>query len=70
MDRIGPDLTSHARRFSADPLAFLKQRQLFGELCEDQRFRRLYREILTSLHQDGTRSTLERLNASQFDVDR
>ncbi|TFV67064.1 UNVERIFIED_ORG: mannitol dehydrogenase family protein [Bacillus sp. AZ43] len=50
-----------ARARSEDPLAFVADRELFGDLVDDERFARTYRETLESLRVRGTRATLERL---------
>jgi mannitol 2-dehydrogenase len=52
-------LRSRAR--SDDPLAFVSDRELFGDLVDDERFAAAYRETLTSLRARGARATLEAL---------
>ncbi len=60
-DRRREPLRERARRQREDPLAFLADRDLFGDLVDDERFTRPYLETLTSLHERGTRATLEAL---------
>ena len=52
-------LMAAARRQREEPLAFLADRELFGDLADDDRFTAVYRAALHSLHQLGARSTLE-----------
>ncbi len=61
VDRVRETLISAARRQREDPLAFLSNRELFGDLIDDERFVAIYRSTLESLHRDGARATLERL---------
>ena len=55
-------LTARAR--SDDPLAFLADRELFGDLADDERFTATYAATLASLRTWGTRATLEALLTS------
>ncbi|HYO31435.1 MAG TPA: mannitol dehydrogenase family protein [Nocardioidaceae bacterium] len=50
-----------ARQQRSDPLAFLRDRALFGDLVDDERFTSAYLATLQSLHNDGARRTLEKL---------
>ena len=59
VDSRAPALTERAG--SADPLAFVADRELFGDLVDDERFTTAYRAALESLRTRGTRATLERL---------
>jgi mannitol 2-dehydrogenase len=43
-----------------DPLAFIRDRDLFGGLADDERFATAYAEALEMLHSRGARATLER----------
>ncbi|MPQ97058.1 mannitol dehydrogenase family protein [Modestobacter sp. I12A-02628] len=45
----------------ADPLAFLRDRELFGDLVDDPRFTGPYTEALQALHTSGARVMLEQL---------
>jgi mannitol 2-dehydrogenase len=61
VDRLRDDLMAAARRQMHDPLAFLRDRDLFGDLVDDERFVSAYRSVLSSLHHKGARATLEGL---------
>jgi len=61
VDRLKDTLTAKARRQRADPLAFIADREIFGDLIDDERFTSLYRASLASLHARGARATLEDL---------
>ena len=61
VDRYQDRLTSLARRERDDPGAFIANRDLFGDLADDERFVTAYRSALTSLHQRGARATLASL---------
>jgi mannitol 2-dehydrogenase len=54
-------LRERALRERTEPLAFLRDRDLFGDLADDARFTVPYREALTSLYERGARATLEDL---------
>ncbi len=61
VDRLRDSLVARARRQREDPLAFVADRELFGDLVDDERFVAAYRSALESLHERGARATLERL---------
>jgi mannitol 2-dehydrogenase len=61
VDRKKDALMAAARRQRDDPLAFVADRQLFGDLVDSDRFTTLYRSSLASLHAHGARRTLEAL---------
>jgi mannitol 2-dehydrogenase len=61
VDRKRDQLMAAARRQREDPLAFVADRELFGDLIDDERFTTLYRSTLDSLHTRGARATLEAL---------
>jgi mannitol 2-dehydrogenase len=44
-----------------EPLAFITNRELFGDLVEHERFAAAYRSALRSLHEQGARATLRSL---------
>ena len=50
-----------ARRQREDPTAFIANRELFGDLVDDERFVAAYRAALDSLHERGARATLEEI---------
>jgi mannitol 2-dehydrogenase len=61
VDRLSDALVGIARRQREDPDAFIANRELFGNLVDDERFVAAYRAALTSLHARGARATLEAL---------
>ena len=52
---------ANARRQREDPLAFIADRDLFGDLVDDERFTAHYLATLASLHDHGARATLAAL---------
>jgi mannitol 2-dehydrogenase len=64
VDRLRDRLTDAARRQRDDPLAFVRDRDVFGDLADDPRFATAYRRTLDSLHEVGARRTLESLVAA------
>lgn len=61
VDRLRDELTAAARQQAHDPLAFIRNRDLFGDLVDDERFVSAYTSVLSSLHHKGARATLEDL---------
>jgi mannitol 2-dehydrogenase len=61
VDRLRDTVLELASRQRQDPDAFIANRQLFGDLIDDERFRTAYRSALASLHTRGARATLESL---------
>jgi mannitol 2-dehydrogenase len=61
VDRLAEQLVATARRQRDEPLAFLSDRDLFGDLVDDERFVAAYTDALASLHERGARGTLESL---------
>jgi mannitol 2-dehydrogenase len=61
VDHLKDRLMDNARRQREDPIAFLADRQVFGDLVDNERFVALYRSHLDSLHEHGARATLEEL---------
>jgi mannitol 2-dehydrogenase len=61
VDRLKDTLMANARRQREDPLAFIANREVFGDLIDDERFVSTYRSMLGSLHEHGARATLESL---------
>jgi mannitol 2-dehydrogenase len=59
VDARADALANRAR--SGDPLAFVSDRELFGDLADDPRFAAAYRDVLTSLRERGARATVESL---------
>jgi mannitol 2-dehydrogenase len=63
VDPLADRLMAAAQRQRTEPLAFLADRSVFGDLIDDERFTASYRASLDSLHTVGARATLERLVA-------
>ncbi|WP_280549675.1 mannitol dehydrogenase family protein [Halomonas sp. 11-S5] len=61
VDRLKDELMAIAARNHDHPTAFIENRELFGDLAEDPRFREAYVQALESLHRQGARATLEAL---------
>jgi mannitol 2-dehydrogenase len=61
VDRLRDDLVATARQQEHDPLAFIRNRDLFGDLIDNERFVSAYKSVLSSLHRKGARATLEDL---------
>jgi mannitol 2-dehydrogenase len=61
VDRLRDSLMTLARRQREDPLAFIANRDLFGDLADHERFVTAYTSTLASLHQRGARATLTSL---------
>jgi len=59
VDRRSDALAAAARRHARDPLAFLRQREVFGDLVDDERFTAGYVAALQRIHADGIRACLE-----------
>ena len=56
-------LTPLAQAYPGDPLAFVRVKELFGDIADDPLFTEPYLATLASLHQIGARATLEALLA-------
>ena len=61
VDRLADRLTRAALRQREDPDAFIANRDVFGDLADDERFVAAYRSALASLRQSGARATLQSL---------
>ena len=69
VDRLRERLMAAARRQREDPDVFIADREVFGDLIDDERFVAAYRGALRSLYERGARGTLEWLvGASQKSV--
>jgi mannitol 2-dehydrogenase len=53
------EVMARARAQAEDPLAFLRDPSLFGDLVDEPRFTAPYLEALRTLHEKGARATLE-----------
>ncbi|WP_035858641.1 mannitol dehydrogenase family protein [Cryptosporangium arvum] len=58
VDRLAERLTASARRYADDPVAFLRDPQLFGDLVTEPAFRTPYLAALDSLYRHGAAATL------------
>lgn len=65
VDQRGDQVMAAAAAQGNDPLAFLRDRRLFGDLVDNERFTTVYAAQLASLHEAGARATLERLAADR-----
>ncbi|TDU88626.1 mannitol 2-dehydrogenase [Kribbella voronezhensis] len=61
VDRLRDKLVERAQHNRDDPLLFVSDRDLFGDLVDDERFVQAYTAALASLHERGARATLEAL---------
>lgn len=61
VDRERDAVMANARRQRDEPLAFLSERSLFGDLGDDERFTAPYEAALDSLQRMGARQTLRSL---------
>jgi mannitol 2-dehydrogenase len=64
VDRLSEQLVAAAQSQRSDPTAFIAQRDLFGDLIDDERFVSNYTSALESLHSRGARATLVGLEGS------
>ncbi|HYI53064.1 MAG TPA: mannitol dehydrogenase family protein [Microlunatus sp.] len=63
VDRIAEERTAAAAQHATDPLAFLRNTDLFGDLAEQPRFTESYLKALDSLHTRGAAATVADLAA-------
>ncbi len=61
VDRLRDELVPLARAQREDPIAFLRNRTLFGDLVDDPRFTEPYLATLASLHERGALATVRSL---------
>src|SRR6185436_14084841 len=59
VDRLADSLVEIAAQQRDDHLAFVKNRELFGDLATEPAFTEPYLNTLESLHSNGARATLE-----------
>ena len=64
VDRVAERVQAAAQRQHEDPIAFIQDRELFGDLAHDPRFVTAYTDALDSLHHRGARATLETIVAT------
>ena len=60
-NRLKDTVTAAANRQHTEPLAFISNEELFGDLAGDKRFTTPYLDALNSLHQKSSRATLQML---------
>lgn len=61
VDRMADRLTASASHNHEDALAFLRDREVFGDLVDSPDFTATYTRTLASLHTDGAEATLDML---------
>ena len=61
VDRLADELKAIARHNRENPTAFIENRELFGDLVDNERFVAAYRETLERLHTHGARAAVEAL---------
>ncbi|MFC0336655.1 mannitol 2-dehydrogenase [Kushneria avicenniae] len=59
VDRMRDELHEIARHNRDNPLAFIENREVFGDLIDNERFVEAYTQALSRLHQQGARATVE-----------
>jgi mannitol 2-dehydrogenase len=69
VDRLSGRLTEIARRQRVEPEAFIANREIFGDLADDERFASPYRDALLSLLERGARATLAALASDRQPTD-
>lgn len=61
VDALKNTLMTAAAKQHEDPLAFIANREIFGDLIDSERFVAAYRRALDSLHQEGAKATVQSL---------
>ncbi|MGN8158805.1 mannitol dehydrogenase family protein [Salinisphaera sp. RV14] len=61
VDRLADELKAIAQHNRDNPTAFIENRELFGDLIDDDRFVAAYTDSLERLHNDGARAAVEAL---------
>jgi mannitol 2-dehydrogenase len=61
VDQLADTVRRLAAQQQEDPLAFVKNRELFGDLANEPAFTEPYLNVLDSLHTSGARATLQAL---------
>lgn len=61
VDRMADRLHETAQHNHEDVLAFLRDREVFGDLVDEPRFTEAYSRALTSLHEKGAAATVDAL---------
>jgi mannitol 2-dehydrogenase len=68
VDALRDELVDIARTQRTNPLAFIENRALFGDLVDNSRFASAYQDALLSLFEVGARMTVRRLAESGLPV--
>jgi mannitol 2-dehydrogenase len=63
VDRLKEPLMAAAARQREEPLAFIANREIFGDLIDNQSFVTAYTRVLNDLHSRGARAALESLKS-------
>lgn len=61
VDRLADKLKGVAQHNRDNPVAFIENREVFGDLVDNERFVAAYTETLRQLHENGARAALEAL---------
>jgi mannitol 2-dehydrogenase len=61
VDRLKDSLIAAASRQREEPLSFISQREVFGDLIDNEEFVAAYTSALTRLHKQGARATVQSL---------
>ncbi len=64
VDWMRDEIMANARRQYEDPLAFVRNTKIFGDLASDATFARCYEDCLRSFHAVGAHKTLQGINDS------
>jgi mannitol 2-dehydrogenase len=59
VDTRSEDLMARARTSRADPLSLIKGNAMFANLAHLPEFTRAFAEVLSAIHRDGVRQTIE-----------
>jgi mannitol 2-dehydrogenase len=65
VDLLKDELMASAAQQAADPLAFVRNERLFGDIAQQPAFTEPYLSALGSFHEVGARRTYELVNESQ-----
>ena len=68
VDRLRDRVMAAAAQHDQDPLAFLRDEELFGDLVQHEAFTAPYLEALQTLRTDGARALLQKLTADRLNA--
>ena len=63
VDRLKEPLMAAAARQREEPLAFIANREIFGDLIDNESFVTAYTQVLNDLHGRGARAALKSLQS-------